>query len=173
MHMKYLGPLLVVKEIEKSKQFYLEVLGCEIISDFGANIALTAALLWLGAGHPVSMHWKKRTIWIPAVRNTTLLRTVKNIRWMFENWWVRREKRVLTQFNERVSQCKISRETISFFHFAAWTADSALCSSTTIAPVVAAAREISLVPLQGVASSMVILSTAASVTSVLVKNTMA
>lgn len=39
--MKYLGPLLVVKEIEKSKQFYLEVLGCEIISDFGANITLT------------------------------------------------------------------------------------------------------------------------------------
>jgi catechol 2,3-dioxygenase-like lactoylglutathione lyase family enzyme len=36
--MKYSGPLLAVKDIEKSKDFYRDVLGLKIVLDFGANV---------------------------------------------------------------------------------------------------------------------------------------
>ncbi|MEG0181188.1 MAG: VOC family protein [Peptostreptococcaceae bacterium] len=39
--MKFLNPLIVVSDMEKSKFFYHEVLGLDIILDFGANITLT------------------------------------------------------------------------------------------------------------------------------------
>ncbi len=39
--MKYCGALLVVKDLEKSKQFYKDILDCEVTLDFGANVTLT------------------------------------------------------------------------------------------------------------------------------------
>ena len=39
--MKYISTLIAVKDIQKSKQFYHDVLGLEVISDLGANITLT------------------------------------------------------------------------------------------------------------------------------------
>ncbi len=39
--MKYISTLIVVKNIQKSIQFYKEVLGLEVICDFGANVTLT------------------------------------------------------------------------------------------------------------------------------------
>ena len=36
--MKFKNPLLVVRNIEKSKEFYKEVLGLDVIMDFGANV---------------------------------------------------------------------------------------------------------------------------------------
>ena len=35
--MKYTGTLIAVKDIEKSKQFYHDVLGLDVVADFGAN----------------------------------------------------------------------------------------------------------------------------------------
>ncbi|WP_346886987.1 VOC family protein [Clostridium sp. UBA1056] len=42
--MKFLNPLIVVSNIEKSKLFYYEVLGLKVIEDFGANITLTGGI---------------------------------------------------------------------------------------------------------------------------------
>jgi catechol 2,3-dioxygenase-like lactoylglutathione lyase family enzyme len=42
--MKFSGPLIVVSNMEKSKQFYYEVLGLEVIVDFGANVVLTGGI---------------------------------------------------------------------------------------------------------------------------------
>jgi catechol 2,3-dioxygenase-like lactoylglutathione lyase family enzyme len=42
--MKYISTLIVVKDIEKSKAFYQDVLGLEIISDFGANVTMTGGI---------------------------------------------------------------------------------------------------------------------------------
>lgn len=42
--MKYICPLLAVKDLEKSKKFYHQVLGLEVISDFGANVTLTGGI---------------------------------------------------------------------------------------------------------------------------------
>lgn len=39
--MKYTGTLIAVKDMEKSKQFYHDVLGMEVAADFGANVTLT------------------------------------------------------------------------------------------------------------------------------------
>jgi catechol 2,3-dioxygenase-like lactoylglutathione lyase family enzyme len=39
--MKYVCTLLVVKDIEKSKKFYYDVLDQEVIDDLGANVTLT------------------------------------------------------------------------------------------------------------------------------------
>ena len=39
--MNYGGTLLVVKDLDRSKRFYREVLGQEVIVDFGANVTLT------------------------------------------------------------------------------------------------------------------------------------
>lgn len=39
--MKYKGTMLVVKNIEKSKEFYTKVLGCRVTSDFGENVTFT------------------------------------------------------------------------------------------------------------------------------------
>lgn len=42
--MKFKNPLLSVKDIEISKQFYKNVLGLHVIMDFGANITLTGGI---------------------------------------------------------------------------------------------------------------------------------
>ncbi|MGI6153443.1 MAG: VOC family protein [Christensenellaceae bacterium] len=39
--MKFSGPLIVVKDMEKSKRFYKEIFGLEIVSDFGANVTFS------------------------------------------------------------------------------------------------------------------------------------
>lgn len=42
--MKFKNPLLVVTDMEKAKAFYKEVLGLEVILDFGANVTLTGGV---------------------------------------------------------------------------------------------------------------------------------
>ena len=42
--MKYICTLLVVEHMERSKQFYREVLGQEVVSDLGANVTLSCGL---------------------------------------------------------------------------------------------------------------------------------
>lgn len=42
--MKFKSPLLVVKDIEKSKEFYKKVLKLHTISDLGANVILTGGV---------------------------------------------------------------------------------------------------------------------------------
>ena len=44
-NMKYTGTLIAVKDMEKSKQFYHDVLGMEVAADFGANVTLTGGLV--------------------------------------------------------------------------------------------------------------------------------
>lgn len=39
--MRYTSTLIAVSNLEKSKQFYHDVLGLEVISDFGTNVTLT------------------------------------------------------------------------------------------------------------------------------------
>lgn len=52
--MKYKSPLIVVEDMERSRQFYREVLGLRTVMDFGANVTLTGGLSlqtresWLG-----------------------------------------------------------------------------------------------------------------------------
>ena len=43
--MKYTGTLIAVNEIEKSKQFYHDVLGLDVVADFGANVTLTGGVV--------------------------------------------------------------------------------------------------------------------------------
>ncbi len=42
--MKFKNPMLIVKDMEKSRTFYKEVLGLRAIADFGANVTLTGGL---------------------------------------------------------------------------------------------------------------------------------
>lgn len=42
--MKFGNPLLVVTDLERSKAFYRETLGLEVIRDFGANVTLTGGV---------------------------------------------------------------------------------------------------------------------------------
>lgn len=42
--MKYTSTLIAVKNIENSKHFYYDVLGLEVIADFGANVTLTGGI---------------------------------------------------------------------------------------------------------------------------------
>lgn len=42
--MNYVCTLISVKDIEKSKRFYHDVLGLEVLQDLGANVALTGGL---------------------------------------------------------------------------------------------------------------------------------
>lgn len=42
--MKFLSSVLVVLNMEKSKEFYSEVMGLEVIEDFGANVTLTGGI---------------------------------------------------------------------------------------------------------------------------------
>ena len=43
--MKYTGTLIAVKDIEKGKQFYHDVLGLDVVADFGANVTLTGGVV--------------------------------------------------------------------------------------------------------------------------------
>lgn len=43
--MKFSNPMIVVSDIEKSKQFYYKVLGLKVVNDFGANVTLTDGLV--------------------------------------------------------------------------------------------------------------------------------
>lgn len=42
--MNFLSPLIVVSDMERSKRFYYEVLGLEVVTDFGANAVLTGGI---------------------------------------------------------------------------------------------------------------------------------
>lgn len=42
--MKYLCTLLAVEDMERSKEFYREVLGQEVVTDLGANVTLSCGL---------------------------------------------------------------------------------------------------------------------------------
>ncbi|WDV46373.1 VOC family protein [Clostridiaceae bacterium M8S5] len=42
--MKYKSTMIVVTNIGKSKKFYYDVLGLEVINDFGANVTLTGGI---------------------------------------------------------------------------------------------------------------------------------
>lgn len=42
--MKYKGTLIAVKDIEKAKQFYHNILGLKVVDDFGANVVLTGGI---------------------------------------------------------------------------------------------------------------------------------
>ncbi|NRT92046.1 VOC family protein [Clostridium beijerinckii] len=42
--MKFSNPMMVVSNMEKSKKFYYEVLGLEVVVDFGANVTLTGGV---------------------------------------------------------------------------------------------------------------------------------
>ncbi|MGM0167062.1 hypothetical protein IGI39_002042 [Enterococcus sp. AZ135] len=42
--MKFRGPMLVVKDIERAKKFYTEVTGVRVIADLGENVTLTGGL---------------------------------------------------------------------------------------------------------------------------------
>lgn len=42
--MKFKNPLLVVSDMEKSKQFYWDTLGLRVTMDFGSNVTLTGGI---------------------------------------------------------------------------------------------------------------------------------
>jgi catechol 2,3-dioxygenase-like lactoylglutathione lyase family enzyme len=42
--MNYKGTLIVVKDMEKAKHFYHDVLGLEVVDDFGANVVLSEGI---------------------------------------------------------------------------------------------------------------------------------
>lgn len=50
--MKLKNILLIVNDIEKSKKFYRELFGLEVIRDFGENVILTEGLVL-----------QERTVW--------------------------------------------------------------------------------------------------------------
>ena len=84
--MKYTGTLIAVKDMEKSKQFYHDVLGMEVAADFGANVTLTGGLvlqtletwhssirtMWLSKTTPENSILKQR-IWMPSISIWSLL----------------------------------------------------------------------------------------------------
>ena len=43
--MKYTSTLIAVSDMEKSRQFYHDVLGMNVVADFGANVALDGGLV--------------------------------------------------------------------------------------------------------------------------------
>ena len=43
--MKYISTLIAVSDMKKSKQFYHDVLGMNVIADFGANVTLDGGLV--------------------------------------------------------------------------------------------------------------------------------
>ena len=43
--MKYTSTLIAVSDMEKSKQFYHDVLGMNVVADFGANVTLDGGLV--------------------------------------------------------------------------------------------------------------------------------
>ena len=42
--MKYTSTLLAVRDMERAKRFYREILGLEVVADFGANVTLTGGI---------------------------------------------------------------------------------------------------------------------------------
>jgi len=43
--MKYISTLIAVSDMEKSRQFYHDVLGMNVVADFGANVTLDGGLV--------------------------------------------------------------------------------------------------------------------------------
>ena len=48
--MKFKNPLLAVQDMERSKEFYHQVLGLHVVVDFGANVTLTGGVCLKSAG---------------------------------------------------------------------------------------------------------------------------
>lgn len=68
--MKIKNPLLVVKDMEKAKSFYRQVLGLCVIADLGANVVLTGGLsqqteesFMMFTGKDISYQWNDAEIY--------------------------------------------------------------------------------------------------------------
>ena len=65
--MKYACTLIAVRDIEKSKQFYSEVLGLNTADDFGANVTLQGGIalqsldIWAGFIHNKDIAFKNNS----------------------------------------------------------------------------------------------------------------
>lgn len=57
--MKFSNPMIVVSNMEKSKKFYYEVLGLEVVVDFGANVTLTGGIALQTKDTWLSFIWKQ------------------------------------------------------------------------------------------------------------------
>ena len=57
--MKLKIPLLAVRDMERSKTFYREVLGLHVVMDFGANVTLTGGLCLQNTGYLDGLPWKR------------------------------------------------------------------------------------------------------------------
>lgn len=44
-NMKYTSTLIAEKDMEKSKRFYRDVLGLNVVADFGANVTLDGGVM--------------------------------------------------------------------------------------------------------------------------------
>ena len=42
--MKYMGTLIIVKDMERARRFYTDVMGLEVINDFGANVGFAGGI---------------------------------------------------------------------------------------------------------------------------------
>jgi len=42
--MKYMGTLIIVKDMERARRFYTDLMGLEVISDFGANVGFAGGI---------------------------------------------------------------------------------------------------------------------------------
>lgn len=49
--MKFKNPLLAVQDMERSKEFYHQVLGLHVVVDFGANVTLDRWCLFANPGY--------------------------------------------------------------------------------------------------------------------------
>ena len=92
--MKYIGTLIAVKDIEKSKQFYHDVLGLDVVSDFDANVTLTGGVVlqtletWQSFVFMIltGTSSRQRKNWIPSSRallRRDCLRKKRRIEWIY------------------------------------------------------------------------------------------
>ena len=61
--MKLKNPMLVVKDIDKSVEFYKNVFSMHVIMDFGANKTLTEGLALQTEGYIQGLYRKENPIW--------------------------------------------------------------------------------------------------------------
>lgn len=115
--MQFKNILLVVNDIEKSKVFYRELFGLEVIADFGGNVMLTERLVlqerknWEAAlgclvqygGHDAELYFEESCMdeflqklkkWEPGVSPVNYVSTVESASQMEERDWGQRVIRI-------------------------------------------------------------------------------
>ena len=150
--MKLKNMLLVVKEIERSKAFYRDLFGLEVIADFGGNVILTEGLvlqeevIWrdfiqkeiLHKSHNAELYFEENDMDAFLVKLNTWPESIDYVNPMMEHSWGQRVVRIYDPDGHMIEVGESMEYVVKRFLASGWSVEETAAKTQMAVPVVEA-----------------------------------